>query len=118
SGLGVPEEAIETTIGVIASLTLIKQAFLNRVKTFPTQIKETDPQYETFKKNLAENYNITEDQYAFGWLDLNLVTHANIVNGLSSLYITGLDILDELDEIKVCKKYKIGDSILEHGFPA
>ena len=36
SGLGVPEEAIETTVGVIASLTLIKQAFLNRVKTFPT----------------------------------------------------------------------------------
>lgn len=118
SGLGVPEEAVETTIGVISSLTLIRQAFLNRVRTFPTQIKEGDPEYEGFKKNLAEKYSITEDKYAFGWLDLNLVNHAQMINGLSSLYLTGLDILDDLDEIKVCKKYKVGDSVLEHGFPA
>lgn len=41
-----------------------------------------------------------------------------MLNGLSSLYVTGLDIYDELDEIKVCKKYKISGTNMEHGFPA
>lgn len=61
AGLGVPEEAVETTIGVVASLTLIKRAFLNRVKTFPTQIQKEDPAYEIIKKNIEAKYGITED---------------------------------------------------------
>jgi adenylosuccinate synthase len=31
SGLGVPESAIETTIGVVNAVTLIRRAFLNRI---------------------------------------------------------------------------------------
>jgi len=31
SGLGVPEEAVETTIGVISAATIIDQAFLARI---------------------------------------------------------------------------------------
>jgi len=31
SGLGVPEEAIETTIGVFSSTSIIRRAFLNRI---------------------------------------------------------------------------------------
>lgn len=30
-----------------------------------------------------------------------------MLNQLSSIYLTDLDVLDELDEIKICKKYKI-----------
>jgi adenylosuccinate synthase len=44
TGLGVPEEAIETTIGVMSAVSVIRKAFLNRIKTFPSQVqKETDP---------------------------------------------------------------------------
>lgn len=52
TGLGVPEEAIETTIGVISTISIIKRAFLNRIKTFPSQVRpETDPlTYESLKK--------------------------------------------------------------------
>ena len=35
-GLGVPEEVIETTIGVFSSTSIIRRAFLNRIKSFPT----------------------------------------------------------------------------------
>jgi len=31
TGLGVPEEAIETTIGVMSVASIIRQAFLNRI---------------------------------------------------------------------------------------
>lgn len=46
------------------------------------------------------------------------MAHAHIINNLSSLYITGLDVFDELDEIKICQKYKSGDVVVEYGFPA
>mmetsp|Transcript_15134 Transcript_15134/g.10993 ORF Transcript_15134/g.10993 Transcript_15134/m.10993 type:complete len:157 (-) Transcript_15134:87-557(-) len=36
AGLGVPEEAIETTIGVFSCTSLIRKAFLNRIRKFPT----------------------------------------------------------------------------------
>ena len=36
AGLGVPEEAIETTIGVLSVKSIIKRAFLNRIEYFPT----------------------------------------------------------------------------------
>ena len=51
-GLGVPEEAIETTIGVFSSTSIIRRAFLNRIKSFPTQINEGDAAYEPIKKKL------------------------------------------------------------------
>jgi adenylosuccinate synthase len=31
TGLGVPEEAIETTIGVMSTTSIIREAFLNRI---------------------------------------------------------------------------------------
>jgi len=36
TGLGIPEEAIETTIGVFSAITVLDKAFLSKVKTFPT----------------------------------------------------------------------------------
>jgi len=36
TGLGVPEEVIETTIGVVSALTFIDRAFLSHIKNFPS----------------------------------------------------------------------------------
>lgn len=65
------------------------------------------------KKKIAIDYEVPIDTYDFGWLDLNPIRHAHMLNNLSSIYLTGLDIFDELDEIKICKKYKIGETELE-----
>lgn len=118
AGLGVPEEAIETTIGVISAMSIIRRTFLNRIEHFPTQIKNDDPVYATIKKNLEEKYGTKEETYAFGWLDLNLVKYADMLNKLSSLYITELDVLDNIEEIKICKKYKSGENIVDGVLPA
>ena len=42
-----------------------------------------------------------------GWLDLPLLRYAGMINGISWLVVTKLDVLDELDEIPVCVGYKI-----------
>ena len=38
TGLGVPEEVIETTIGVFSAVSIIRNAFLQRIKSYPTHI--------------------------------------------------------------------------------
>jgi adenylosuccinate synthase len=37
------------------------------------------------------------------------VKHADRLNRISSLYVTGLDVLDGVEKLKICKKYKFGD---------
>lgn len=65
------------------------------------------------KKKLNVDYEIPSDTFDFGWLDLNPIRHAHMLNHLSSIYLTGLDIFDDLDEINICKKYKIGETEVE-----
>ncbi len=40
-----------------------------------------------------------------------------MINNLSSLYLTDLDVFDELDEIKICKRYKISGGTTDAGAP-
>ena len=40
TGLGVPEEALETTIGAFSAVTLLNDSFHKRIKQFPTEIFE------------------------------------------------------------------------------
>ncbi|KAF8486622.1 Adenylosuccinate synthetase [Russula emetica] len=52
-----------------------------------------------------------------GWLDLVVMKHSSQINGYDTLNLTKLDILDDLDEIKVAVKYLVdGKELL--GFPA
>ena len=46
-----------------------------------------------------------------GWFDAVMVRRACLINGVSSLCLTKLDVLDGLDEIKICTGYE------EHGAP-
>ena len=46
-----------------------------------------------------------------GWLDLPLLRYAGMINGISWLVVTKLDVLDELAEIPVCVGYKINGKV-------
>jgi adenylosuccinate synthase len=41
-----------------------------------------------------------------GWFDAFMLKHTICLNGADSLALTKLDILDQLDEIKICTGYK------------
>ena len=58
------------------------------------------------------------NEFDFGWLDLNPIRHAHMLNQLSSIYLTNLDALDELEDIKICNRYKIAGGLKEDGTPA
>ena len=109
TGLGIPEEAIETTIGVFSAVSIIEKRFLKRIKTFPTHMQSDEDPYDSIQKRLSSEYEIEQDEYAFGWTDLNLIRHADLVNNLSSMMLTHLDVLNDVDQIKVATKYTLDD---------
>jgi adenylosuccinate synthase len=52
-----------------------------------------------------------------GWFDAPLLRYTAMVNGLDTLIITKLDVLDGLDEIPVCTGYKLNGQLI-HEMPA
>ncbi len=48
-----------------------------------------------------------------GWLDAAALKRSMIINGVSGLCITKLDVLDGLPEIKICVGYKLGGRMLD-----
>lgn len=60
------------------------------------------------------------EDYAFGWTDLNLIRHAELINKLSSIMVTHLDVLNEVENIKVATKYTTSDDreVFDQNLPA
>ena len=62
---------------------------------------------EQLRKRGNEFGAVTGRPRRTGWLDLPLLRYAAMINGISWLVVTKLDVLDELLEIPVCVGYKI-----------
>jgi adenylosuccinate synthase len=70
-------------------------------------------------QKLNSRYKLGQDEFAFGWTDLNLIGHGERSCQLSSLFLTHLDVLDDLEEIKICVGYETPDGkIVKGGLPA
>ncbi len=61
----------------------------------------------------AERGTVTGRARRCGWLDAAALKRSMIINGVSGLCITKLDVLDGLAEIKVCTGYKLGGQTLD-----
>jgi adenylosuccinate synthase len=107
TGLGVPEEAIETTIGVFSAVSIVRNAFLERIQDFPTHIRPEDPAYSSIRDRLEREYGVLANDFAFGWTDLNLIRHAELINKLSSMMLTHLDVLSNVETIKLATRYSL-----------
>jgi adenylosuccinate synthase len=73
---------------------------------FPTEI--AGPAGDELRKRGNEFGAVTGRPRRCGWLDLPLLRYARMINGISWLVVTKLDVLDELAEIPVCVAYKVG----------
>ena len=83
----------------------ISKAYTTRVGEgpFPTELKDEIGQQIC---ELGHEYGTTTGrQRRCGWLDLVALRYAGRVNGMTGLAITKLDVLNQMDEIKVCVAY-------------
>jgi adenylosuccinate synthase len=100
TGTGVPPTSIDTVIG-------ISKAYCTRVGGGPFPSELLDEQGEDLRKRGNEFGAVTGRPRRTGWLDLPLLRYAGMINGISWLIVTKLDVLDHLTEIPVCVGYKI-----------
>jgi len=110
TGTGVGPTAIDKVMGVV-------KAYTTRVGEgpFPTQFK--DDLMEKIRSKGKEFGATTGRPRRCGWFDAIIVRHAVIVNGLSEVAVTKLDVLDEMEKIKICTGYKYKGKIYRD-FPA
>jgi adenylosuccinate synthase len=100
TGTGVPPNCIDTVIG-------ITKAYCTRVGGGPFPTEALDVQGEELRKRGNEYGAVTGRPRRTGWLDLPLLRYAGMINGISWLVVTKLDVLDPLTEIPVCVGYKV-----------
>jgi adenylosuccinate synthase len=105
-GTGVAPTAIDTVIGVT-------KAYCTRVGEgpFPSEIRDATGDQLRARGN--EYGAVTGRPRRCGWLDLPLLRYAGMINGISWLVVTKLDVLDEFAEVPVCVGYKINGKATE-----
>lgn len=109
TGLGIPPCSISKVLGV-------SKAYTTRVGggPFPTELKE-----EMGKRirEVGDEYGATTGRpRRCGWLDLFALKYSVRINGIDSLALMKIDVLDGLEEIKVCIGYKYKGSLMK-SFP-
>lgn len=99
-GTGIGPTVIDRVIGVA-------KAYTTRVGEgpFPTELKEEVG--ALLGSRGAEFGTTTGRARRCGWFDAVIGRYAVRINGLDCLAITKLDVLDEIEEIKVCVAYEI-----------
>ena len=110
TGVGVPPTKLKHVLG-------ISKAYTTRVGSgpFPTEMPDLDA--EEVRKRGKEFGAVTGRPRRCGWLDLQMLRYAKMINGIDSLVITKLDVFDTQKEIQVCVAYKYKGQPL-HEMPA
>ena len=84
----------------------ITKAYTTRVGSgpFPTELNDQIGDYLVEKGQ--EYGTVTKRKRRCGWFDINLVKQSINISGINNIVLTKLDVLDHLNEIKLCIGYQ------------
>jgi adenylosuccinate synthase len=99
-GTGVPERRVGRVLGVM-------KAYTSRVGRGPMPTELKDGVGDRIRTRGREFGTTTGRPRRIGWLDLCAVRYSVMVNGLTGVVMTLLDVLEGLDEIRVCVAYRV-----------
>src|ERR1043166_3177053 len=81
---------------------------------FPTEMLEGEQELGQLIRERGREYGASTGRpRRCGWFDAFATRYAAEINGFSSVALTKLDVLDTLDEIKVCVGYKLDGRLCE-----
>jgi adenylosuccinate synthase len=100
TGTGVPPTRIDGVIGV-------SKAYITRVGSGPFPTESKDGGGDLLRREGNEFGAVTGRPRRCGWFDVPLLAYTAMVNGFDTLIITKLDVLDQLEQIPVCVRYRL-----------
>ena len=106
SGAGIGPGRVNEVIGITKS-------YCTRVGegVFPTE--ELGKIGEFIRAKGKEYGTTTGRARRCGWFDCVVIRYAGMVNNLTSIAVTKLDILSGIEKIKICTSYKVAESIYD-----
>ena len=98
NGLGVAPQKIKEVIGV-------SKAYCTRVGGGPFPTELLDETGELIRKLGSEFGATTGRPRRCGWMDLVALKYACMINGVTSVVVTKVDVLDTFKDLKICTAY-------------
>ena len=105
TGSGAGPRCIDYVLG-------ITKAYTTRVGSGPFPTELFDEMGEHLASKGHEFGATTGRARRCGWFDAVALRRAKVINSLSGLCVTKLDVLDGLDEIRICVGYKTSDGTM------
>ena len=92
----------------------ITKAYTTRVGEGPFPTELTDKIGEELGQRGKEFGTVTSRKRRCGWFDGVLVRQTIKISGIDGIALTKLDVLDELDEIKICIAYELNGKKIDY----
>jgi len=108
-GTGLAPHRLNGVLGIVRTYT-------TRVGEgpFPTEMLEGEAELGQMIRERGREYGASTGRpRRCGWFDAFATRYAAEINGFTSVALTKLDVLDELDEIKVCTGYRLNGRLCE-----
>jgi adenylosuccinate synthase len=110
AGTGLGPSAAGFVLGIV-------KAYTTRVGSGPFPTELDDEIGQRLGERGREFGTVTGRKRRCGWFDAALVRQSCAVSGVTGIALTKLDVLDGLDEIRICTGYRLHGQTLDH-FPA
>ena len=110
AGSGIGPSAAGFVLGIV-------KAYTTRVGSGPFPTELDDEIGQRLGERGREFGTVTGRKRRCGWFDAVLVRQSCAVSGVTGIALTKLDVLDGLDEIRICTGYTLNGRTLDH-FPA
>jgi adenylosuccinate synthase len=105
TGLGVSPKMINGVLGVV-------KAYSTRVGEGPMPTELFGAAGDRLRDSGKEFGSVTGRPRRCGWYDAVVVRYAARINGLDSVALTKLDVLDGLESVQVCTGYRYGNDVI------
>jgi adenylosuccinate synthase len=107
TGSGIPPSRVDKTVGVF-------KAYTTRVGYGPFPTELTDELGERIREVGAEFGTTTGRARRVGWFDAAVARYAVDTNGIDSIVLTKVDVLDEVPTLRICTGYEWRGEYWDH----
>ncbi len=112
SGSGISPFHLTNVIG-------ITKAYTTRVGEGPHPTEIKDEQLSAYLTEVGNEYGATTGRRRrVGWLDLVALKYTYMINGITHIALTKIDVLNDLDTVKICVEYKLKDGTIVSKLPS